>query len=185
MRHPPRGIRAAYLARLAAQGIVRRRSTRLGRERWDIIRAVARADLCARIEAIVTSDKPLSMDDATLAALIYAAGLDAVVYPGLAGWPRRQRLEHIARGTWPAPTVERAPAAAGSPSPTNVVADGTIQGANDQVDLDVTRATIDAVVRDSMRFIMDAATHAVSVAEHHGHSGHGGISHGGGGHHGH
>jgi hypothetical protein len=187
MRRTPRGIREAYLARLADQGAVRRRSTMTGRVRWNVIDTGRRDDLYARIETIVTSDEPVSADDAMLAALIRVAGLDAVVYPGLAGWPQRQRLEQLARNAWPS-EFGYAPSAACGPGSGNALADGTMQGSDSRADHDGTGATIDSVVRDvigvvvrdTLRSVMDAVPHA----HHHGHSEHGGISHGGG-HHGH
>lgn len=195
LRHPPRGIRSAYLIRLAGQGALRRRTRLIGRDRWYVVDAARHADVRALVERIATSQGPASMEDATLAGLIYAADMDAVIYPGLPGWQRRQRLERLARRSWPVSTVSHAPAATSKPGPAPMLTDSTMQGTSSQADHDATRAAIDAVVRESVRAVMNAITNVVTSVEHHGHSGHGGISHhsghsgishgGGGGHHGH
>jgi len=184
MRHPPRGIRTAYLNRLAGQGVARRHPHPIGRDRWIIVDTDRRAEINSRVESAVTSAEP-APEDVTLAAFVLAAGLDGVVYPGLPGWPQRQRLEHLAQGVWPAFTTGGAPQPTGTSGLGSMPADGTMQGLASRSDDAVTRAAIEAAVRDVVGHVLGAALHGISVVEHQHHTGNGGGIHHGGGHHGH
>lgn len=140
--HPRRGIRDAYLARLAAADAVRaEQGTRLGIfpvTRWRIADPARVADAQARLDAIALSDGPLDSAQAAYAGLVHAVGLGALLYPGRGNRQARSRLERIAKGEWSAAASQ-----------------AVIQAANQAAN----QAAIQAAV--------DAATSAAVEAAHH------------------
>ena len=104
--HPRRGIRDAYLARLAAAGAVRaEQGARLGFipvTRWSIADAGRVADSSARLDAIARSTGQVDSAQAAYAGLAHAMGLDKQLYRGWANRHVRERLTQIAEGQWSA-----------------------------------------------------------------------------------
>ena len=99
---PRRGICDAYLARLAAAGVIRaEQQTRLGFIRvirWQITDTARVADARARLDAIAQGTGPVDLGQAAFGGLAHAIGLAGRLYPGRDGRGRRKRLELVADG---------------------------------------------------------------------------------------
>ncbi|HUC26485.1 MAG TPA: GPP34 family phosphoprotein [Streptosporangiaceae bacterium] len=102
---PRRGIIAAYLGRLAASGALRSESALVG-TRWRIADLSRVSNAAARLDAIARSAGPVDMASAAVGGLADAAGLDAILFRGLANRRLRARLRQIAEGkvAWAEPT---------------------------------------------------------------------------------
>lgn len=106
---PRHGICDAYLARLAAGGVIyAERQTRFGFfrvTRWRIFDQARAADARARLDAIATGTGPVDLAQAVYGGLAYATGLAGRLYPGRANRALRQRLEQVAEGRYTAGTA--------------------------------------------------------------------------------
>ena len=103
---PRRGIVEAYLARLAAGGVIyAERQTRFGFlrvTRWRIFDQARAADARARLDAIAEGTGPVDLAQAAYGGLAQATGLAARLYPGRDNRALRQRLEQVAEGQFTA-----------------------------------------------------------------------------------
>lgn len=101
---PRRGIRGAYLHRLAAEGQLRfEPGTVLGPRRYRITGAARAVAARVRLDAVAQSTgQQVEVADAAFGALARAIGLDRVLYPGSAGRPLRARLAQLTSGQWAA-----------------------------------------------------------------------------------
>src|SRR5262249_57789081 len=101
-RGPRRGSCDAYLARLAAAGVIQRQEqTRLGFirvTRWQITDPARVADARARLDAIAKSTGQVDLSQAAFGGLAHAIGLAGRLYRGRDGRDRRKRLELVADG---------------------------------------------------------------------------------------
>jgi Golgi phosphoprotein 3 (GPP34) len=99
---PRRGICDAYLARLAAAGVLRRQEqTRLGfirATRWQVTDTARVADARARLDAIAEGTGQVDLGQAAFGGLAHAVGLAGRLYPSRDGRDRRKRLELVADG---------------------------------------------------------------------------------------
>ena len=99
---PRRGICDAYLARLAAAGIIYpERRTRFGFlrvTRWQIIDQGRAIDVRTRLDAIAQGTAQVDVAEAAYGGLAYTTGLAARLYPGRDNRALRRRLEQIAAG---------------------------------------------------------------------------------------
>ena len=99
---PRRGICDAYLARLAAAGVLKRQEqTRLGFirvTRWQITNTARLTDARARLDAIAQGTGEVDLGQAAFGGLAHAIGLAGRLYPGRDGRARRKRLELVADG---------------------------------------------------------------------------------------
>jgi len=160
---PRRGICDAYLARLAAAGVLQRQEqTRLGFirvTRWQVTDTVRLTDARARLDAIAQGTGPVDLGQAAFGGLAHAIGLAGRLYPGRDGRDRRKRLELVAEGGLTAGPDEPA------------------QHAHHAVPHSVHAASHAAVSA-----AVHSATHAAVSAAHSAHAagaGHGGAAHGG------
>ena len=93
---PRRGI-VAYLRRLEASGTLRSEDALFG-TRWRIVDAGRVGEAAARLDAIAHSAGPVDTADAAFGGPAHAAGLDAILFRGLANREPRARLRRIAEG---------------------------------------------------------------------------------------
>jgi hypothetical protein len=167
--HPRRGICEAYLARLAAAGVVRaEQGTNLGifpTTRWRIADTGRLAEARARLDAITLSAGQVDTAQAAYAGLAHAVGLGALLYPGWANRHVRKRLEQIAKRQWSAAAVTAATsqAAATNTDATGAIPDVSVEAAS--------QAAIHAASQAAIHAAVDAATaaavHASVEAAHH------------------
>jgi hypothetical protein len=161
---PRRGICDAYLARLAAAGVLQRHEqTRLGFirvTRWQVTDTARVTDARARLDAIAQGTGQVDLGQAAFGGLAHAIGLAGRLYPGRDGRARRKRLELVADGGFTAGP------------------DGPAPHAHHAVSHSVHAASHAAVSA-----AVHSATHAAVSAAHSAHSagsgGHGGGAHGG------
>jgi hypothetical protein len=110
---PRRGICDAYLARLAAAGVIRsEQQTRLGFirvTRWQITDPAQVTAARARLDAIAQGTGQVSLAQAAYGGLAHAIGLPGRLYPGRDGRAQRKRLEAVAAGDLTTP-IRRCPA---------------------------------------------------------------------------
>ena len=108
---PRRGICDAYLARLAAAGIIYpQQRTRFGVfrvTRWQIIDQGRAIDARTRLDAIAQGTAQVDLAGAAYGGLAHATGLAARTYPGRSSRALRRRLEQIAAGRLTARTAGR------------------------------------------------------------------------------
>jgi Golgi phosphoprotein 3 (GPP34) len=106
---PRRGICDAYLARLAAAGIIYpEQRTRFGFfrvTRWQIIDQGRAIDARTRLDAIAQGTAQVDLAEAAYGGLAHATGLAARLYPGRANRALRRRLERVAAGRLTARTA--------------------------------------------------------------------------------
>ena len=164
---PRRGICDAYLARLAAAGVLRRQEqTRLGFirvTRWQVTDPARAAGPRGRLDAIAQGTGQVDLGQAAFGGLAHAIGLAGRLYPGRDGRDRRKRLGLVADGGLTAGP------------------DGPAQHAHHAVPHAVHAASHAAVSA-----AVHSATHAAVSAAHSAHATHSaGGGHGGGGHAGH
>ena len=161
---PRRGICDAYLARLAAAGVIQRQEQiRLGFirvTRWQITDPARVADARARLDAIAKGTGQVDLSQAAFGGLAHAIGLTGRLYPGRDGRDRRKRLELVADGGLTAGP------------------DGAAQHAHHAVSHSVQAASHAAVSA-----AVHSATHAAVSAAHSAHSAGSGGHGGAGGHH--
>src|SRR5262244_2170135 len=161
---PRRGICDAYLARLAAAGVIQRQEqTRLGfirMTRWQVTDPARVADARARLDAIAKGTGQGDLSQAAFGGLAHAIGLAGRLYRGRDGRDRRKRLELVADGGLTAG------------------ADGAVQHAHHVVSHSVHAASHAAVSA-----AVHSATHAAVSAAHSAHSAGSGGHGGAGGHH--
>jgi hypothetical protein len=102
---PRRGIVASYLRRLEASGTLRSEDALFG-TRWRIVDAGSVSEAAKRLDAIARSAGSVDTPSAAFGGLAHAAGLDAILYRGLANREPRARLRRIAEGkvAWAEPT---------------------------------------------------------------------------------
>jgi len=112
---PRRGIVVAYLRRLEASGTLRSENALFG-TRWRIADAARVSEAAARLDAIARSAGPVDTFDAAFGGLAHAAGLDAILFRGLANREPRARLRRIAEGkvVWAEPSAVIADAVGGA-----------------------------------------------------------------------
>jgi hypothetical protein len=161
---PRRRICDAYLARLAAAGVIQaQQQTRLGFirvTRWQITDPARVTGARARLDAIAQGTGQVDLAQAAFGGLAHAIGLAGQLYPGRDGRDRRKRLERVADGDLTAGP------------------DGPAQHAHHAVSHSVHAASHAAVSA-----AVHAATHAAVSAAHSAHSAGSGGHGGGGGHH--
>jgi hypothetical protein len=102
---PRRGIVASYLRKLEASGTLRGEDALFG-SRWRIADASRVSEAAERLDAIARSAGSVDTPSAAFGGLAHAAGLDAILYRGLANREPRARLRWIAEGkvAWAEPT---------------------------------------------------------------------------------
>lgn len=147
---PRRGIRDAYLARLAGTGALQGQvGGFLGRTRWTIGAPARAQEARSRLDAIAASAGPVDIIQAAFGGLARAAGLDRFLYPRFADRPRRRRLAEIAAGKWTTPE-----------SPAVSVGDAVKGSSAQAAMLAATTAAIQAAVQASTDAAVAAATAA-------------------------
>jgi hypothetical protein len=147
---PRRGIRDAYLARLAATGALQGQvGGFMSATRWTIGAPERAQDARARLDAIAGSTGPVDITQTAFGGLARAAGLDRFLYPRFSDRPWRRRLAEVAAGKWTTP--QPPPAAADDAVPA-----GSAQAAM----LAATSAAIQAAVQASTDAAVAAATAA-------------------------
>src|SRR6516164_2650939 len=160
---PRRGICDAYLARLAAAGVLQRLDqTRLGFirvTRWQVTDTARVTDARARLDAIAQGTGQVDLGQAAFGGLAHAIGLTGRLYPGRDGRDRRKRLELVAEGGLTAgPDVPAQHAHHAVPHSVHAASHAAVSAA------------------------VHSATHAAVSAAHSAHAagaGHGGAAHGG------
>jgi hypothetical protein len=96
---PRRGIRAAYLNRLAQAGAVSMgHSAVLHQPRWQVTDSERLGAARQRLDVIARSKGPVTVEQRAYAGLVHATGLGKVVYPGWADRAARARLRDVAAG---------------------------------------------------------------------------------------
>lgn len=109
-----KGYRAAVLAALVDQGVLRERgATVLGLpvQRLDLLDAARRDDLLVRLRAVLLQDQPTDDDTGPLVGLLLAAGLLELVVERPDRRQARARARVVAEGDWAAEGVRQAVAA--------------------------------------------------------------------------
>jgi hypothetical protein len=154
---PRRGIVAAYLRRLEASGALRSESALLG-TRWRIADPGRVSDAAARLDAIARSAGPVDTAGAAFGGLAHAAGLDAILFRGMANRAPRARLRRIAEGkvAWDEPTSGAIADAVGGASKAAQAADAASRAA--------ANAATQAAVSASTAAAVSAATAAAAAA---------------------
>jgi Golgi phosphoprotein 3 (GPP34) len=155
--HPRRGICDAYLARLAADGVLRaERARSLGFipvTRWRIADAGRLAATRTRLDAIARSAGQVDSVQAAFGGLAHAIGLGTMLYPGWSHRDVRKRLEQIAKGQWSAAAVSAASSAA---------ADAAMAASVEAANQAATQAAIDAATAAAVAASVQATQHAPS-----------------------
>jgi Golgi phosphoprotein 3 (GPP34) len=169
--HPRRGIREAYLERLAAAGALHGEPGGfLGRMRWTVTAPERVERLRAQLDAIAESTGPVSLAQAAFGGLAHAVGLDRYLYPRFADRRLRWRLAEVGKGQAGPVTaaVDAADAAARASSA------AAAQAATRAATQAATDAAIQAAVQASTAAAISAAASAASDAGGHagGHAGH-------------
>jgi hypothetical protein len=166
---PRRGIRDAYLARLAQAGVIRMEPAKfLGIPIKPLLRltdAGRAAEARARLDAIALSSGPVDTTQAAYGGLAHATGLAGLLYRGRDGRPARQRLAEVAKGEQAATTAANA-------------VDAANRAATDAANRTATQAAVDAANAAAIHAAVHAANHAASHAAAHA----GGAAAGGHGH---
>ena len=159
---PRRGIVAAYLAKLAEGGALQGERAFLG-DRWQVTDPGRAAAAAARLDAIARSTGAVDTAATAFGGLARAAGLDAILYRGLANREKRTRLKRIAEGKVAAAGPGPAPAAVTDAAQ---AVDGTSQAADDasrsaaQAADDASRSATQAATQAATSAAADAATQA-------------------------
>jgi hypothetical protein len=179
---PRRGIRGAYLARLAQAGVIQMEPTRfLGiptGSRLHLIDGARVADARARLDAIALSSGPVDVTQAAYGGLAYATGLASLLYRGRDGRQARKRLAEVAKGGQSdaalgdviEPGVRQtvtdsageAAGEAATQAAVHAVSDAAVRGATDTV-----HAANDAAVQAAVQAANAAAVHAAVHAANH------------------
>jgi hypothetical protein len=172
---PRRGIRVAYLNRLAAAGVLRVEPGRIFGTRWYIADHARVASASARLDAIALSTGPVDTAASAYAGLAHAIGLDAILYPGFGNRAVRKRMQQLAKGQPAAAAVTGAVADEAARAATQAVTDAATMAATDAA----THAAVHAATHAAVHGAVHAATQASVEAAHHA----GGGAGAGGGHH--
>lgn len=163
-----RGIRDAYLARLAQAGAIQIEPAKfLGLPIKPLLHLTdtrRAADARARLDAIALSSGPVDATQAAYGGLAHATGLTGLLYPGRDGRQARKRLAEVAKGQQ---------AATATPDAVDSVNDAV-----DSVNRAATQAAVDAANAAAIHAAVHAANHAASHAAAHA----GGAATGGHGH---
>ena len=179
---PRRGIRGAYLARLAQAGVIQIEPTRfLGMptgSRLHLIDCARVADARARLDAIALSSGPVDVTQAAYGGLAYATGLASLLYRGRDGRQARKRLAEVAKGGQSdaalgdviepgaqqtvTDSAGEAVGEAATQAAVNAVSDAAVRGATDAV-----HAANDAAVQAAVQAANAAAVHAANHAASH------------------
>jgi hypothetical protein len=179
---PRRGIVEAYLDRLAESGALRSERAFLG-SRWRIADPGRAAAAAARLDAIARSSGAVDTASAAFGGLAHAAGVDLILYRGLASREPRARLRRIAQGKAAGATAQAADAASRAAghaaTEAAVSASAAAAAASDAAAQAAIDAATQAAIHASTQAAVHAAVHAATQAADAG--GHGGAA----GHHGH
>jgi hypothetical protein len=191
---PRRGIRGAYLARLAEADVIQMERTRfLGiptGSRLHLIDGARVADARARLDAITLSSGPVDVIQAAYGGLAYATGLASLLYRGRDGRQARKRLAEVANGKQSdaalgdviepgaRQTVTDSPGEAATEAAVNAASDAAVRRATDAA----VQAANDAAVQAAVQAANAAAVHAAVHAANHAASHAGGHAGGAGGH---
>jgi hypothetical protein len=179
---PRRGIRGAYLARLAQAGVIQIEPTRfLGMptgSRLHLIDGARVADARARLDAIALSSGPVDVTQAAYGGLAYATGLASLLYRGRDGRQAGKRLAEVAKGGQSdaalgdviepgaqqtvTDSAGEAVGEAAAQAAVNAVSDAAVRGATDAV-----HAANDAAVQAAVQAANAAAVHAAVHAANH------------------
>jgi hypothetical protein len=179
---PRRGIRGAYLARLAQAGVIQIEPTRfLGMptgSRLHLIDGARVADARARLDAIALSSGPVDVTQAAYGGLAYATGLASLLYRGRDGRQAGKRLAEVAKGGQSdaalgdviepgaqqtvTDSAGEAVGEAAAQAAVNAVSDAAVRGATDAV-----HAANDAAVQAANAAAVHAAVHAANHAASH------------------
>jgi Golgi phosphoprotein 3 (GPP34) len=179
---PRRGIRGAYLARLAQAGVIQIEPTRfLGMptgSRLHLIDGARLADARARLDAIALSSGPVDVTQAAYGGLAYATGLASLLYRGRDGRQAGKRLAEVAKGGQSdaalgdviepgaqqtvTDSAGEAVGEAAAQAAVNAVSDAAVRGATDAV-----HAANDAAVQAAVQAANAAAVHAAVHAANH------------------
>jgi hypothetical protein len=162
---PRRGIRDAYLARLARGGVIQMEPARfLGIPVKPLLRLTGSGragEARARLDAIALSSGPVDTTQAAYGGLAHATGLAGLLYRGRDGRQARQRLAEVAKGRHAATTAADA-------------VDAVNRATTDAVNKAATQAAVDAASAAAIHAAVQAASHAAAHA--------GGAASGGHGH---
>ena len=155
---PRRGIRGAYLARLAQGGVIQIEPAKfLGipiKPLLHLADSGRAAEARARLDAIALSSGPVDATQAAFGGLAHATGLAGLLYRGRDGRPARQRLAEVAKGQHAATTTADAVNAAN-------------RATTDAVNRAATQAAVDAANAAAIHAAVQAANHAASHAAAH------------------
>jgi len=162
---PRRGIVAAYLRRLEASDALRSESALLG-TRWRIADPSRVSDAAARLDAIARSAGPVDTAGAAFGGLAHAAGLDAILFRGLANRALRARLRRIAEGkvAWDEPTSAAIADAVGGAAKAAQAADAASRAAANAATQAAASAATAAAVSAATAAAADAAAAASAAA---------------------
>jgi hypothetical protein len=186
-------LESSYLARLEAFGVVRsevRRFLIFSVTKWYAVDNARVGAARARLDGIVRSTGPISADQAAFAGLVHAIGLDAVLYPGRAGGPARERLEQVARRDQTESAVRLAARQSDESSATDApntpvafATDAAVHASTHATSHATSHAAAHAATHSAVQAAVDAAVSAAITASvdaaHHSASQHGGSSDGG------
>jgi Golgi phosphoprotein 3 (GPP34) len=198
---PRRGIRGAYLARLAQAGVIQIEPTRfLGMptgSRLHLIDGARVADARARLDAIALSSGPVDVTQAAYGGLAYATGLASLLYRGRDGRQAGKRLAEVAKGGQSdaalgdviepgaqqtvTDSAGEAVGEAAAQAAVNAVSDAAVRGATDAVHA-ANDAAVQAAVQAANAAAVHAAVHAANHAASHAAAHAGGHAGGTGGH---
>lgn len=162
---PRRGIREAYLERLAAAGALRGQPGFLGRKRWAVTDPARVERLRIRLDAIAQSAGPVSLAQAAFGGLAHAVGLDRYLYPRFADRRLRWRLAEVGKGQ--AAVTATAAAADSATAASMAATQAAAQAATDAAIQAATDAAIQAAVQASTAAAISAAASAPSDAGGH------------------
>jgi Golgi phosphoprotein 3 (GPP34) len=184
---PRRGIRDAYLARLAQAGVIQIEPARfLGipvKPLLHLADSGRAAEARARLDAIALSSGPVDATQAAYGGLTHATGLAGLLYRGRDGRPARDRLAEVAKGRQAGMGEVIAPPGAGQArtDDTGGTAGDAVAAAADAaaaVNRAATQAAVDAANAAAIHAAVHAANHAAAHAAAHA----GGAATGGHGH---
>jgi hypothetical protein len=183
-------LESSYLARLEAFGVVRsevRRFLIFSVTKWYAVDNARVGAARARLDGIVRSTGPISADQAAFAGLVHAIGLDAVLYPGRAGGPARERLKQVARRDQTESAVRLAARQSDGNSamdaPDTFATNAAVHASTHATSHATSHAAAHAATHSAVQAAVDAAVSAAITASidaaHHSASQHGGSSDGG------
>jgi hypothetical protein len=163
--HPRRGIREAYLERLAAAGALHGEPGGfLGRMRWTVTAPERVERLRAQLDAIAESTGPVSLAQAAFGGLAHAVGLDRYLYPRFADRRLRWRLAEVGQGQAGPVTAAVDAADAAARASSAAAAEAATQAATRAATQAATDAAIQAAVQASTAAAISAAASAASDA---------------------